>query len=585
MVSPYFPEYKVWIESCGCTCVEAPAKPYTFQLSVGSIMRAITPRTAAIIVNSPNNPTGAVYSRDVLERLANCLLEVNRDREAPIFIISDEPYRETRTVRRSRGFRPSTSIRWCAIPTPSRCRCRASAWLVLVPPSCHESARVMAAVAGSARALGFVCAPSLFQRVVIDCVDEPVMSRPTTVTAARSCIPWGRWGTQWSSRRVPSTCGFVRLSRMPRRFASAPASSSCCPCRPIALAPRLGARGLLRELRDHRALAARLASAHGFVSLEPGSSGHCVALLVRRHLPCVRAPDARVLSVRVSCTESAIEEGRHHGIPYLGRRPHAHALLAPRVFDHPGERAGGLCRRPRDLGIDRPLEQHALPRAAYSQLPVLPQHGDLAANLGGVTVLHGCEADIEGLDGSLFGQDIPCRESITGGTYASERSLFERVTESADYVIASVHNTDFAKGCSISDITDMYVAVLEQPRVFILGHTGRSGLPYDLDTVLACAKEHHKLIEVNEHSLEGGSKHEGVCRKIAERCAEMGVGIAVSSDAHIAPQIGRFSAVERMLEEIHFPEELIMNRGREPFLRELAASGVCDLSQVLGEQS
>ena len=70
---------------------------------------------------------------------------------------------------------------------------------VLVPPSCHESARVMAAVAGSARALGFVCAPSLFQRVVIDCVDEPVMSRPTTVTAARSCIPWGRWGTQWSS--------------------------------------------------------------------------------------------------------------------------------------------------------------------------------------------------------------------------------------------------------------------------------------------------------------------------------------------------------------------------------------------------
>lgn len=203
----------------------------------------------------------------------------------------------------------------------------------------------------------------------------------------------------------------------------------------------------------------------------------------------------------------------------------------------------------------------------------------------GVTVLHGCEADIEGLDGSLFGQDIPCRESITSGTYASERSLFERVTESADYVIASVHNTDFAKGCSISDITDMYVAVLEQPRVFILGHTGRSGLPYDLDTVLACAKEHHKLIEVNEHSLEGGSKHEGVCRKIAERCAEMGVGIAVSSDAHIAPQIGRFSAVERMLEEIHFPEELIMNRGREPFLRELAASGVCDLSQVLGEQS
>lgn len=174
VVSPYFPEYKVWIESCGCTCVEAPAKPYTFQLSVGSIMRAITPRTAAIIVNSPNNPTGAVYSRDVLERLANCLLEVNRDREAPIFIISDEPYREI-TYGAEVPWVPSIYEHTVVCYSYSKLLSLPGervGW-VLVPPSCHESARVMAAVAGSARALGFVCAPSLFQRVVIDCVDEP----------------------------------------------------------------------------------------------------------------------------------------------------------------------------------------------------------------------------------------------------------------------------------------------------------------------------------------------------------------------------------------------------------------------------
>lgn len=174
VISPYFPEYKVWIETCGCACVEAPAKPYTFRLSVGSIMKAITPRTAAIIVNSPNNPTGAVYAREVLERLANCLDEVNRTREQPIFIISDEPYRELTY---------GAEVPWLPQIYPHTVVCYSYSkslslpgervgW-VLVPDSCYEGDRAMAAVAGSARALGFVCAPALFQRVVADCVDEP----------------------------------------------------------------------------------------------------------------------------------------------------------------------------------------------------------------------------------------------------------------------------------------------------------------------------------------------------------------------------------------------------------------------------
>lgn len=174
VVSPYFPEYKVWIETCGCACVEAPAKPYTFRLSVGSIMRAITPRTTAIIVNSPNNPTGAVYARDVLQRLANCLNEENRRRDQPIFLISDEPYREL-TYGADVPWIPSIYEHTVVCYSYSKSLSLPGervGW-VLVPPSCHDSARVMAAVAGSARALGFVCAPALFQRVVVDCVDEP----------------------------------------------------------------------------------------------------------------------------------------------------------------------------------------------------------------------------------------------------------------------------------------------------------------------------------------------------------------------------------------------------------------------------
>lgn len=174
VVSPYFPEYKVWIESCGCTCVEAPAKPYTFRLSVGSIMEEITPRTAAIIVNSPNNPTGSVYSREVLQRLANCLNEVNRSREQPVFLISDEPYRELTygaEVPWVPGIYENTVV--CYSYSKSLSLPGERVGWVLVPPACFESARVMAAIAGSARALGFVCAPALFQRVVADCVDEP----------------------------------------------------------------------------------------------------------------------------------------------------------------------------------------------------------------------------------------------------------------------------------------------------------------------------------------------------------------------------------------------------------------------------
>ncbi|MDO4437483.1 MAG: PHP domain-containing protein [Coriobacteriaceae bacterium] len=216
-------------------------------------------------------------------------------------------------------------------------------------------------------------------------------------------------------------------------------------------------------------------------------------------------------------------------------------------------------------------EQHVRNFQYFINAGIWPREWD------GVTLLHGCEADIVGIDGKLFGQDIPVSEDITGRPLLRKTTLYNRATGAADYVIASVHNGDFARDCTVAQVTDMYLGALEQSKVFILGHTGRSGLEFDIDAVLTCAKEKHKLIEINEHSLESSAKCHGVCRRIAERAAELGVGIAVSSDAHLAMQIGKYPEVLRMLEEIDFPEELIMNRGCEPFLRELAASGVCEL--------
>ncbi|MDO4595777.1 MAG: phosphatase [Coriobacteriaceae bacterium] len=213
----------------------------------------------------------------------------------------------------------------------------------------------------------------------------------------------------------------------------------------------------------------------------------------------------------------------------------------------------------------------------FSNIGIWPREWD------GVTLLRGAEADIEGLDGRLFGQDVSVTHNITEQDLPREQTLYERLSANFDYVIASVHRNDFADGATIVDTTQMYINALLEPRVMILGHTGRAGVPYDLDAVLECAKSQNKLIEINEHSIEidAHDRFRPVCRRIAERCAELGVGVTVDSDAHIAPAIGRFNTVEAMLEEIHFPEELIMNRGRAPFIAQLKAAGVKDLTSLL----
>lgn len=174
VIAPYFPEHAVWIEKAGAACVEVLADQTTFQIDPAAVAAAITPRTAAVIIDSPNNPTGAVYTRETLESLAAVLEEANAGREQPIFLISDEPYREI-VYGAEAPWVPSiyedTVV--CYSYSKSLSLPGERVGWVLVPNTCPLAARVMPAVAGAARTLGFVCAPSLFQRVVADCVDEP----------------------------------------------------------------------------------------------------------------------------------------------------------------------------------------------------------------------------------------------------------------------------------------------------------------------------------------------------------------------------------------------------------------------------
>lgn len=170
VIAPYFPEYKVFIESAGATCVEVMADPETFQVDAEAVRRAITPKTKALVINSPNNPIGTVYSRKTLERLAEVLASAPQD----ICLVSDEPYRKIvfgAEVPWVPDIYPNTVV--CYSYSKSLSLPGERIGWVLVPDTNPNHDRLVPAVAGAGRSMGFVCAPALFQRVLADCVDVP----------------------------------------------------------------------------------------------------------------------------------------------------------------------------------------------------------------------------------------------------------------------------------------------------------------------------------------------------------------------------------------------------------------------------
>ena len=193
----------------------------------------------------------------------------------------------------------------------------------------------------------------------------------------------------------------------------------------------------------------------------------------------------------------------------------------------------------------------------------------------GVYLCHGAEADIVDLEGHLFGHDILIDRHFSGIAFKQPRPLKDIVFKDCDYIIASVHDRTFAKGATTEQVTQAYLGALDDPQVFILGHIGRSGLKFDIDEVLLRARELGKCIEINNHSLVPYRREETYprCRAIAERCAELGVRIAVASDAHISFEVGGFEDAASLLDEVHFPEELVVTRSREAFLGALSRLG------------
>lgn len=174
VIAPYFPEYRVWIETAGATCVEVMANEDTFQIDIPNLCAAINKRTKAIVINSPNNPVGSIYSRQNLEEAAAAIRKAEDDLGINIYLISDDPYRKITY---------GAEVPWVASIYDRTIVCYSYSkslslpgerigW-VLVPDTNPDHDDLVTAIAGAGRKLGFVCAPAIFQRVVADCVGMP----------------------------------------------------------------------------------------------------------------------------------------------------------------------------------------------------------------------------------------------------------------------------------------------------------------------------------------------------------------------------------------------------------------------------
>jgi aspartate aminotransferase len=171
--APFFPEYGVFIRSAGAEMKVCPPEIEHFQIRFDALEGLLTPKTKALIVNSPNNPSGAVYSKETLKQLAALLDAKEKEYGHPIYLLSDEPYREIAFDGTEVPYVPRLYPNTLVIYSWSKSLSLPGERIgyVYVPGQVEDSRRVYAAIAGAGRALGYVCAPSLMQRVVAECCD------------------------------------------------------------------------------------------------------------------------------------------------------------------------------------------------------------------------------------------------------------------------------------------------------------------------------------------------------------------------------------------------------------------------------
>ena len=159
----------------------------------------------------------------------------------------------------------------------------------------------------------------------------------------------------------------------------------------------------------------------------------------------------------------------------------------------------------------------------------------------GVLLLAGMETNVLDLNGTLDIND-------------DERNKL-------DWVVASIHNLGLEglKNPTVEKCTQLWLNIAHDPDVNVIGHSGSPEFQYDYETVIPEFGRCHKLVEINSHSFDVRAANIPNCREIALCCKKHGVPILVSSDAHFETGVKDHASALRMLEEIDFPEELIVN--------------------------
>lgn len=169
--APYFTEYKVFAETAGAKLVALASDPDTFQIDFSLLESALNEKTAAVLVNSPNNPSGVVYSEATIQKLAALLEQKSAEYKKTIYLITDEPYRElvyggVKVPYLTKYYR-NTFV--CYSYSKSLSLPGERIGYIFVNPSAENAKQLYFAVCGAGRALGYVCAPSLFQKMVARC--------------------------------------------------------------------------------------------------------------------------------------------------------------------------------------------------------------------------------------------------------------------------------------------------------------------------------------------------------------------------------------------------------------------------------
>lgn len=172
--APFFPEYRVFAEKSGAIFKNVSCKTEDLQIDFAALEKAITPATKAIIINSPNNPSGVIIPEKDIIKLSELLKKKQAEYGKEIFIISDEPYRELVFTGEKVPYVP------CYYENTFVCYSYSKALslpgerigYILIPPAMKDAGEVYAAVCGAGRALGYVCAPSLMQYTIAQCLND-----------------------------------------------------------------------------------------------------------------------------------------------------------------------------------------------------------------------------------------------------------------------------------------------------------------------------------------------------------------------------------------------------------------------------